>query len=287
MSKDSPSKDPTIKNGVSKKLQGETQEASGCIYTREPRCSGIKKEKTILFVFAHPDDESYITGGTIAKYASDGVRIVLACLSHGEKGRKLGEVAGSKLPLGKIRKDELKTAAGHLGIAKIYLFDFPDGGIGKVPQKKLENKIIWVIRREKPEVVVTFHKNGITGHKDHIAVSLATKNAFYNSGKHEIKTGHRQPAHYSKKLYYWTMDESLAKILGSKYKGVRREKLTTIIDCKGFLKKRILAIKSHISQYKTEEFVRREKFRRIETECYIREFPPFALGREKESDLLE
>jgi len=248
-----------------------------------------KKKPSILFVLAHPDDESYITGGTIAKYTSLGVNVILGCFSRGENGNSVYQI-NVEDSLGTIRSRELGKAALVLGIKKKYIFDFPDGGFSKVRDGEIEERIVFIIRNEKPDIVVTFHGNGITGHSDHSYISRETHRAFTNSGnkhifKHQFVRG--LTPHLPKKLYFWTMEKELATVLGSRYHGVSMEKISTVINTKDFVEKRVKAIKSHATQYKTAEFERREKLRRLERECYIRMHPPFSPDERKEQDFFD
>jgi len=245
-----------------------------------------RKRPSILFVLAHPDDESYITGGTIAKYVSLGVNVILGCFSRGENGNSVYQI-NPEDSLGIVRSRELGKAALVLGIKKKYVFDFPDGGFSKVRKGKIEERIVFIIRNERPDIVVTFNGNGITGHSDHVNISEETHKAFMNSGsknifEHQFERG--LSPYLPKKLYFWTMQEKLAAVLGSRYNGVSMDDITTVIDTKDFVEKRVEAIKSHATQYKTAEFERREKLRRLDEECYIRIYPPFGSDERKEHD---
>lgn len=79
---------------------------------------------TMLVILAHPDDESFSVGGTLAKFATHGVRVILICATRREAG-----VSGMKPEdAGEIREGELREAAKHLGI-EVYLLDYRDGGL--------------------------------------------------------------------------------------------------------------------------------------------------------------
>jgi len=244
------------------------------------------KRPSILFVLAHPDDESYIMGGTIAKYSSENVKIILLCLSKGEGGKSVCDISES---LAEVRAKELDKASSVLGIDKKYVFNFPDGKLSSVENGKIEERIVFVIRKEKPDLVVTFHESGVTGHQDHIHVSRETRKAFLSAKEHQEFSYHFSNGlniHEAKKLYFWTMEKKFAAVLGTKYHGVEYDDISTVIDTKKFVEKRVSAIKCHATQYKTEHFERREKMRRMDKECYMRIFPPFPAGGEKETDLL-
>ncbi len=146
---------------------------------------------TLMAVFAHPDDESFGTGGTLARYGVDpDVRVVLVCATRGEAG----EISDSKLStpeqLGQVREQELRCACKTLGIDALHFLDYRDSGMAGTPQNRhpralamadfdeAVGKIVAHIRRERPDVVVTFDESGGYGHPDHIAVHHHTKAAF-------------------------------------------------------------------------------------------------------------
>lgn len=137
--------------------------------------------KKLLFVFAHPDDESFACAGTIAKYHQRGDTVYLVCATSGCKGRT-GEFDFScREELAKHREQELHRAASILGIAHTYLYHYPDGSLAHQDQEELAKRIMDTIMEIKPNVVVTFPPDGVTGHPDHIAISQATVMAVLRS----------------------------------------------------------------------------------------------------------
>ena len=81
--------------------------------------------QTVLAIFAHPDDESLACGGTLARLADAGARVVLFCATRGERGGPTGPVRDDALAL--VRVQELRCAAAALGISDVILMDHPDG----------------------------------------------------------------------------------------------------------------------------------------------------------------
>src|SRR5215207_3637612 len=90
-------------------------------------------ERTLLAVFAHPDDESFLCGGTLARYAAAGVRVVLACATRGEAGEISDPALASAENLAAVRQDELHAAAAILGVLDVRLLDYEDGTLGTLP----------------------------------------------------------------------------------------------------------------------------------------------------------
>src|SRR5690349_18671489 len=123
----------------------------------EPDFSG----RTILAIFAHPDDESLACGGTLARLADAGARVVLLCASRGEKGT-VGDpalVAGSDLA--SVRACELHDAAKVLGISDVLLYAHPDGDLRWADVPDLHVEIVLAIQRYKPDAVITFAEDGL------------------------------------------------------------------------------------------------------------------------------
>jgi LmbE family N-acetylglucosaminyl deacetylase len=134
--------------------------------------------KKLMCVFAHPDDESLGMGGTLAKYAAEGVEIALVTATRGERGwgGRREEYPGAQA-LGRIREAELRCAADVLGIKDLTFLGYMDGEVDKAASAEIVLSIAREIRRFKPQVVVTFGPDGAYGHPDHIAISQFTSAA--------------------------------------------------------------------------------------------------------------
>ncbi len=134
-------------------------------------------EKPLLAIFAHPDDESFLAGGALAMTAKKtGVRIVIA--TAGEKGRSHIDYEISDEDIAKMRKEETSNAMQALGVKDYLILDYPDGSLGQVSEEEITKKLISLIRDFKPSSILTFGPDGVTGHRDHIAIGrFATKAA--------------------------------------------------------------------------------------------------------------
>lgn len=131
--------------------------------------------KQMLLIFAHPDDESFALGGTISKYAEQGVKITLVAATKGEAGK----VAGICKPeeLGAIREKELRSAADVLGITKVIFLGYRDKDVNIAPPLEIVEKLVRIIRDVRPQVIITFGADGSSGHRDHRAIHHFTKAA--------------------------------------------------------------------------------------------------------------
>lgn len=125
--------------------------------------------KNIVCVFAHPDDEAFGPGGTIAKFAKNH-NVYILCATKGEEGLN----ALGKGSISKIREKELLRAAKILGVKKVIFLGFKDGELSNNLYHKLASKIRSNLLKLKPSLVLTYEPRGVTGHIDHIVVSLVT-----------------------------------------------------------------------------------------------------------------
>jgi LmbE family N-acetylglucosaminyl deacetylase len=132
---------------------------------------------TLLFCFAHPDDESFSGAGTAMRYAASGARIVLVTATLGEKGKCGDPPVCAQEDLGPTRERELRAAARIIGFDELYLLGFVDRELAAAPHEQVSRSLVGIIRRERPAVVFTFDPNGFNVHPDHVAISRFTSDA--------------------------------------------------------------------------------------------------------------
>lgn len=129
---------------------------------------------TLLVILAHPDDESFPMGGTLAKYAAEGVHVSLICATRGEAG-----IPGlSPQATGKLRELELHAAAAALGLAEVRFLGYHDSQLAQADPNQAMGQLAKVMREIQPQAVVTFGPDGISGHPDHLAIHRFTTQAF-------------------------------------------------------------------------------------------------------------
>ncbi|MQA29251.1 MAG: hypothetical protein GEU82_05340 [Luteitalea sp.] len=131
--------------------------------------------RTVLAVFAHPDDESLACGGTLARLADLGLRVVVMCASHGERGAHTGPARNDQL--GRVRAVEMRDAAAALGIAEVILLNHPDGDLRWAEVSEFNAELLLFIRRYAPAAIITFGDDGLYWHLDHVGVHERTTTA--------------------------------------------------------------------------------------------------------------
>jgi LmbE family N-acetylglucosaminyl deacetylase len=132
---------------------------------------------TILFCFAHPDDESFSGAGTVMRYADEGVRSVLVTATRGERG-KMGDPPICTLEeLPACRERELREAVRVGGFAEVHILDYRDRELADAPPDEIRRSLVALIRRYRPAVVATFDPNGFNVHPDHVAISRFASDA--------------------------------------------------------------------------------------------------------------
>lgn len=208
---------------------------------------------TVLAVFAHPDDESLACGGTLARLADAGARVVLLCASRGERGSSAGPARDDAL--GHDRATEVRLAAEALGVAELLLFDHPDGNLRWAHVTELHAQIVMSLRRFKPNAVITFGSDGLYWHPDHIGVHERTTTAVQALGAE------------APPLYYVTMPRGVMPgvVAGAAVRGwmrpakgfwsivpdafgIEAEAPTVIVDVAEWVPRKLAALRCHRSQ---------------------------------------
>ncbi len=149
--------------------------------------------KTLLAVLAHPDDESFGLGGTLALYASKGYDVYYVCATRGEAGTVDEEHLNGFKDVAEMRTAELMRAAKELGLKDVFFLGYRDSGMPgmdanqhpdaqiNAPVEEVAGQVVKYIRKLKPDVVLTFDPIGGYKHPDHIHIHKATVFAFANS----------------------------------------------------------------------------------------------------------
>lgn len=196
------------------------------------------KRKNLICVFAHPDDEAFGPGGTIAKLSKK-YNIYLLCATKGEAGQISSKLKIKSSKLGEIRANELRKSAKILGVKKVYFLGFKDGELSNNLYHKLALKIKNKLIKFKPSIVLTFEPMGGSGHIDHITVSMTTMFAVQN-----LK--------FVKEVWQVCRPESFSKFRRDYFiyfpPGYKKPQIDKIVDVSEVWDKKIGAMKVHKSQ---------------------------------------
>lgn len=181
--------------------------------------------KSILFCFAHPDDEVGC-GPLVSLYNTQGVRSTLICTTNGDVGTVDPKHMVGYNTIAELRLKELECATSTIGFSDVVTFGYRDSGMmgsadndhpessWQVPLEKITERVMEVMRRVRPQVVVTFNTYGAYGHPDHIKINQATVAAFQ---KMQSEPDHPQ------KLYYTNGPKNLFRIGITLMKIMRRD----------------------------------------------------------------
>lgn len=131
----------------------------------------------LLCVFAHPDDEIFCAGETLARWVDAGGEAMVFSATRGEAGQIQDARAATRHTLGAVRAQELRDACGRLGVQRVECLDYGDGRLSEVGEMQLACVVAARIRDFAPDVVITFGADGGYGHPDHVAISAATTRA--------------------------------------------------------------------------------------------------------------
>ena len=124
---------------------------------------------TLLFIFAHPDDESFSGAGTSMTCAAAGARTVLVTATRGERGKAGNPPVCAPGEIAACRERELRKAAGIIGFDALHLLGYRDRELADAPPDEMRRALVTHIRRVKPTIVLTFDPNGFNVHPDHVA----------------------------------------------------------------------------------------------------------------------
>ena len=220
--------------------------------------------KTLLAIFAHPDDEVFGNGGTLTHYAKQGHSVYLICATRGESGKITDPSIDPKVDKGKLREQELHNSCKAMGINPPILLDFQDSGrhertqhdnsraLMNVDELEIEKVLLEHIAQVKPDVMLGFDPHGIYGHIDHIKMHRATLAAFWSADSVI------NPA--PKRLFFSAISTKRMEImqalrptsplthLDPGIYGVAESSFAAIMDISAYKEEKEAAIKAHRSQ---------------------------------------
>ena len=158
---------------------------------------------TVLGVWAHPDDETYLSSGLMARAVRDGSRVVCVTATRGEGGSTDPQRWPTET-LGKVREDELMRCLDLLGVTEHHFLDLPDVDWHTPLPQQGADAVLAIMREVRPDTVLTFGPDGMTGHVGHQSVCTWTTDAFHTV------------APPGARLYYAVNDEAYAARFGAR-----------------------------------------------------------------------
>jgi LmbE family N-acetylglucosaminyl deacetylase len=248
--------------------------------------SNLKNDElTLLAVHAHPDDESISTGGILAKYSAKGLRTVLAYATGGEAGDILNpEFVAPKpgLDIKEIRAIELEAAVKVLAVGAVYFLGYRDSGMAGSPYndhpqafaqadiQEATARLVEIIRRVRPHVMVTYNEKGTYLHPDHIMANKVTLRAFQASGDAQYESKEALVPWQPAKLYYTAIplerirrmyrivtDRGEEPGFDPEVLGTPEDKISTVVDVREYLSQKLEALNCHHSQMNPNSIMRR------------------------------
>jgi mycothiol S-conjugate amidase len=179
---------------------------------------------TMLILLAHPDDESFGMGGTIARYSEAGAAVYLVCATDGEEGSVDARLLADGRTTAQLRRAELLQAADALGLSGLILLHYRDSGmagspanahpqaLAAQPVEAVAAQLTAILRRLRPQVVVTFDPIGGYRHPDHIAIHEATRLA-YRWSADAAMLPEAGAVHQPQRLYYTTFSRRWLRLM--------------------------------------------------------------------------
>ncbi len=157
----------------------------------------------ILYIFPHPDDESFGPANAMSKQVREGHEVYLLTLTKGGATKQRHKYGYTIEEMGEVRHKEMLEVARVLNLTGMTVLDLPDGGLKEMDPREIEKVIKDEIEKIKPDVVVTYAVHGISGFHDHLVSHAVVKSAFV-----ELK----DKAPYLKRLVFFTITEDAAKM---------------------------------------------------------------------------
>lgn len=152
---------------------------------------------SLLYIFPHPDDESFGPAPVLAKQRREGHDVLLLTLTRGEATSQRERLGYSKEKMGQVRYEEMQDVAETLDLTDLTVLDFPDGGLDELDPRILEEAVATHLRQHRPDVVVTYAVHGISGHPDHLVTHAVVKHAYCTLRAEKAPSGLQRLAFYT------------------------------------------------------------------------------------------
>ncbi len=227
-------------------------------------------DRSLLGVFAHPDDETSCSAALMKRYVAEGVYIHVITATRGEMGG-LGTngVVIKREDLPKVREAEQKNVFEHLGLINppIYL-DYRDQEVADADPEEVILKVLDVMKRVRPDVVLAFGPTGLSNHPDHIAMHHAAIEAFE---RYRTETDARS------RLYYWALSPDILKEFELDIDGIETEP-NVVLDVSHTWDSKVQCLRLYSSQADAQEIATWMEATTDKTELFHQVYPPLPAG---------
>ena len=267
-----------------------------------------------LVVFAHPDDEGFSCGGTLAKLVALGVRVTVVCATNGDVGEISDPSLATPETLAQVRKEELRRAMAVTGVPDLRFLDYRDSGmegaadnqhpnsLNQAQEHQVIERLSDIINEVQPALVITHDPTGGYGHPDHITVYRLVTQAFSSTGPGvggatPLEPGETRALYYScfprsvfRRMWQAMLDAGITPPFASVDAdsiGTPDDVVTTTLDVSEFVETKIASLKCHQTQIDPDGFFTRlpqDVLRDVMSTEYFT--LALAQGSEDEADLL-
>lgn len=252
--------------------------------------------RRIACVFAHPDDDTYGVSGSLALHAGPGLEVTVIMTTSGEGGLIADASLATRDNLGAVREEEDRASWRALELEPtVHFLRHPDGGVADVAPERLVARYLEILREARPDVVVTFGPEGVTGHADHVAVGAAADAAFAAARSAGAEGFHRL-LHVSIPQSSMDRFNELLRERGMdpidptqefQPRGVPDDTIGVIVDCSSVYERKLEALRRHRTQAELED-VPFEMWQEIlAREAFVLAFPQRAPGAPVLADVFE
>tara|TARA_Y100001936_G_scaffold112067_1_gene110147 strand:- start:678 stop:1427 length:750 start_codon:yes stop_codon:yes gene_type:complete len=199
-------------------------------------------------IFAHPDDETTSSSGTMMKWVKNNNEAYIITGTRGEEGTLgTGDLKIKREDLGKVREKELRHNLDLYGAKPPYIFDYRDQDLDKETPEVLAKKILTILKKISPDIIVTFGPTGISNHPDHIAIHKSAVIAY----KYYKSDTNQNPL-----LIYPAISEERAKDYGLEL-SEDEKRLDIVVDIEDTFETKIQGLKNYKSQEDAQQLAKR------------------------------
>ena len=200
--------------------------------------------KRLLFIGAHPDDETFFAAGTFAKYVSEGAAVSVFCATRGQSGKTADLCSTEELP--HVREQELHAAMNAVGVLDVELLDYLDKHLADAPPEEIRHRLVRTIRRTRPHLALTFDPYGANQHVDHIAISRYASDALAAASDPRWFPDAGEP--YQVQRLLWTPPTMIYKIT-EEMRLAEQAGCDFLIDTTRWRQEKIAAFQAHRTQF--------------------------------------